>query len=233
MKSKKITVLVLVMIFLGNLLTDVLDVRALETNADDNYVIEQSEEITDTELLIERAKAGINEIETNEAANVDVNCIVPFSVEDGTFQTYITSQCINRAVKDGNIVETYAVNLLSVYESSQTSSPAKYGETTLKSTAYFDCVVGRTEIAFKYSQAVITGSGSYTSLIMQSRVYTGWIDNKTYNASKPIPFPTGINTMTAPYTDYISDYPAYIAVEDMLNFSDGTSIYTSLSVKPY
>lgn len=230
MKSKKFWASALVMALIGSSMFFQSEVQAADSETADNYVLEQYEEITDIDTLIQRAKDGINEIETDGVANVSVYSIAPYSADAATVETYVTSQCIERRMVDGQELETYAINALSVYESSVAGPDQSYGNTVLKSTVYIYRVAMSSDIALRYSEAVITGTGSYRALVMENTVYEGWVTEKVHSASKPIANPTGINTLASPYTGYISGPPAYIAARNTLNFTDGKSISTTITV---
>lgn len=197
-----------------------------------DHVLFEAKEITDTSILQKRAEQGIDELQSRRGNKIQIESKKIGNIE---VENTKTSQLLGTVLVGDKIVEEYAITVVSKVNGYDTASNNVSGNgCTLLTRVY--CLWGmssKDELSFQFSKATVTGTGSPISLIMQHSIYSGYTENLSYYNSKPFANPSGTYTLNSNHTDYISDYGSYISAGDILNFSDGTSLETMITVTPY
>lgn len=247
MRKNLVGVLISVTLVLSAFYSSSFNVCAMDK--EEYSIVGGNVEITDTEELIQRAKAGIDEFKENTGMEFSVICedtdnkssnavasqIYSEAVEeDPNIETYKTSQYLGEVLdENGKKVDLYAAQGIVAYSDYDDRSDTKTnGGCTITTTIYFQWAPDVFGIKLLRSTATLSGTLRPSSLKMENRAEEGWVTD--YNPvphinSRTISLPSnGTYTLNSPYSGYVYYPQSFIMAEDTVSFGDGGVLKTHI-----
>jgi hypothetical protein len=217
MKSKKIISLLLTSIILLTANTSFAFAKTTDVpeKSKTQKVLYKAKEITDINLLVDRAQKGIDDFKTKTGRKAQV---AVKKSDNLNVESYQTSQLLSVVEDNGIQYQQFAITTVS-YVTSFPDTESRYG-CTLVSTIYAEW--GNVGLKMLFSTHSVSGTGMPLSLIMQNSVYTGWDTMQTYYNSQPIAQPGGSYSLVSPYSGEVFEFSNLIQTAGQLHFSDGT-----------
>ena len=200
-------------------------------------------EIVDTDDLIERAKAGIDDFKevTGRDFNVYVEAKMPTAESEGldltnSMEIYKTSQYLGKIVnEDGGYDDLYVLEGIVAYPIHDVTQGGTYGNCTLTTKMYFQFSENYSSMARMInSTGKVTGSLHPVSMFMENRVYDWDNDSNHYNSNTVIT-PTSGTTYTL-YPSYYGAVDTNLGTLDAKNtayFSGGGSLSVGVDFTMY
>lgn len=246
MRKNKISMFMSLSLMLSALFFSSFDVFAMEKEEGYIFPCEQAE-VTDTELLIQRAKDGIDEFKENTGVEFSVVCektdllisytttpkVCSESVEEKySVETYKTSQYLGKVLNEkGEWDDLYAFQGIVAYSDFENCSDTKTnGGCTITTTIYFQWAPDVFGIKLLRSTCVVSGTLRPSSLKMENQADEGWVTDANpelhYN-TRTISLPSnGTYTLDSPYSGYVYHPNAYVMAEDTVFFGSGGTLKT-------
>lgn len=195
-------------------------------NTEDSLILYDAEEIFEVDALIQRSRAGIDDLKANTEYQIVVtsesSTFSTRSVYEQPSEIFISTQLLRSELISGEQVDTYVAAV--VRDISYNDYQAKT-DGYLVSRLYFNYNNDNGSVQLSYSNATVS-TGSASSLIMVNGIQPDFFTNRI-STSTQYGYPTnGTYTLNRASSLWLSDSSGYLYLNNRLTMNNGT-VYTT------
>lgn len=198
----------------------------------DGTILYQEDEITNIDVLLQRAQAGVDDLSVNtnykitipEQANFTRSAAAPVE------ESYVTSQLLRSEVVDGDVVDTYvAVVLRAIYNNYQSKTDGY-----LVSRLYFNYNSSKPNGAVQLTSSSATvNTSNAASLVMVNGAQKNFSSSRI-TTSKQYGYPSqGTYTLGAATSMWVEDTSGYLYLNSRLTMNNGTTYNVEFFLDTY